>query len=97
MLMRVLSLEEKIDMTTEQIYAKLLPIVKTYLPEDVSEEEVSPDKDLTGELNINSAHLVDVVLDVEDEFDVEFANADMENLRTINDAIDIIKQKLKTK
>ncbi len=95
--MRVLSLEEKIDMTTEQIYAKLLPIIKTYLPEDVSEEDIAPDKDLTGELNINSAHLVDVVLDVEDEFDVEFANADMENLRTINDAIEIIKQKLKTK
>ena len=95
MLMRVLSLEEKIDMTTEQIYAKLLPIVKTYLPEDVSEEEVSPDKDLTGELNINSAHLVDVVLDVEDEFDVAFENTDMENLRTINDAIAIIKEKLK--
>ncbi len=94
--MRVLSLEEKIDMTTEQIYAKLLPIIKTYLPEDVSEEDIAPNKDLTGELNINSAHLVDVVLDVEDEFDVEFANADMENLRTINDAIEIIKQKLKT-
>tara|TARA_R100001369_G_scaffold28908_3_gene51975 strand:- start:1600 stop:1881 length:282 start_codon:yes stop_codon:yes gene_type:complete len=92
----VLSLEEKIDMTTEQIYAKLLPIIKTYLPEDVSEEDIAPNKDLTGELNINSAHLVDVVLDVEDEFDVEFANADMENLRTINDAIEIIKQKLKT-
>jgi len=84
-------------MTTEQIYAKLLPIVKTYLPEDVSEDEITSDKDLTGELNINSAHLVDVVLDVEDEFDVEFANADMENLRTMNDAIDIIKQKLNTK
>ncbi|PVW15596.1 acyl carrier protein [Marixanthomonas spongiae] len=81
-------------MTTEQIYAKLLPIVKTYLPEDVSEEAIAADKDLTGELNINSAHLVDVVLDVEDEFDVEFANADMENLRTLNDAIAIIKQKL---
>ncbi|RFN58126.1 acyl carrier protein [Marixanthomonas ophiurae] len=84
-------------MTTDQIYGKLLPIVKTYLPEDVSEEEISPDKDLTGELNINSAHLVDVVLDVEDEFDVEFVNADMENLRTINDAITIVKQKLNAK
>lgn len=82
-------------MTNEQIYGKLLPIVKTYLPEDVSENEITPDKDLTGELNINSAHLVDVVLDVEDEFDVAFENTDMENLRTINDAIAIIKEKLK--
>ena len=84
-------------MTNEQIYGKLLPIIKTYLPEDVSENEITPDKDLTGELNINSAHLVDVVLDVEDEFDVAFENTDMENLRTINDAIAIIKEKLKYK
>ncbi|UAB80577.1 acyl carrier protein [Marixanthomonas sp. SCSIO 43207] len=82
-------------MTNEQIYGKLLPIIKIYLPEDVSENEITPDKDLTGELNINSAHLVDVVLDVEDEFDVAFENTDMENLRTINDAIAIIKEKLK--
>ena len=39
-------------MTTEQIYGKLLPIIKTYLPEDVPEEAITPDKDLTGELNI---------------------------------------------
>ncbi|MDX1463799.1 MAG: phosphopantetheine-binding protein [Marinirhabdus sp.] len=81
-------------MTTEQIYAKLLPIVKTYLPEDVSEDQIQPDSDLTQELNINSAHLVDIVLDVEDEFDMEFENADMEQLRTLNDAITIIHSKL---
>lgn len=81
-------------MTTERIYAKLLPIIQTYLPEDVDPDTVNPDKDLTRELNINSAHLVDVVLDVEDEFDVEFANEDMENLRTVNDAIEIIQKKL---
>ena len=81
-------------MTTERIYAKLLPIIQNYLPEDVSPDEVDPDKDLTRELNINSAHLVDVVLDVEDAFDIEFANDDMESLRTVNDAITIIQKKL---
>ncbi|HBR55381.1 MAG TPA: acyl carrier protein [Flavobacteriaceae bacterium] len=81
-------------MTTEQIYVKLLPIVKTYLPEDVAADEINPDSDLTGELNINSAHLVDIVLDVEDAFEVEFANEDMESLRTLNDAIAIIHKKI---
>ena len=38
-------------------------------------------------------HLVDVVLDVEDAFDIEFANQDMEALRTVQDAIDIIYKK----
>ena len=81
-------------MTTEQIYAKLLPIVSNYLPEDVDKDAIDPASDLTQELNINSAHLVDIVLDVEDEFTVEFANEDMENLRTLNDAITIIQQKI---
>lgn len=81
-------------MTTEEIYAKLLPIVKTYLPEDVHADEINPDSDLTGELNINSAHLVDIVLDAEDTFNIEFANEDMETLRTLNDAIAIIHKKL---
>jgi acyl carrier protein len=81
-------------MTTEDIYAKLLPIIQTYLPEDVAKDTVKPDSDLTRELNINSAHLVDVVLDVEDAFDIEFANEDMENLRTMNDAIAIVHKKI---
>ena len=93
--MRVLSLEKiKLLMTTEEIYAKILPIIKTYLPEDVNEDQIHRDSDLTGELNINSAHLVDIVLDVEDTFDIAFANEDMENLRTLNDAIAIIHKKL---
>ncbi|MAZ72893.1 MAG: acyl carrier protein [Flavobacteriaceae bacterium] len=81
-------------MTTEEIYAKILPIIKTYLPEDVNEDQIHRDSDLTGELNINSAHLVDIVLDVEDTFAIAFANEDMENLRTLNDAIAIIHKKL---
>lgn len=81
-------------MTIEEIYVKLLPIVKTYLPEDVNADEINPDSDLTGELNINSAHLVDIVLDAEDAFNIEFANEDMETLRTLNDAIAIIHKKL---
>lgn len=80
-------------MTTEEIYARLLPIVKTYLPEDVSVDDVKLESDLTGDLNINSAHLVDIVLDVEDEFDMEFANEDMESLERLEDAIRIIKSK----
>jgi len=60
----------------------------------VDASAITPDSDLTRELNINSAHLVDVVLDVEDAFDVEFDNADMESLRNLNDAVAIIQKKI---
>ncbi|MBT8261483.1 MAG: acyl carrier protein [Bacteroidia bacterium] len=82
-------------MTSEEIYAKLQPIIATYLPEDVSADNINRDADLTQELNINSAHLVDVVLDVEDAFDIELSNNDLETLRTVNDAIAIVEKKVK--
>jgi acyl carrier protein len=81
-------------MTEKDIFEQLIPIVKTYLPEDVDATQIHLDSDLTKELNINSAHLVDVVLDVEDAFDVEFDNEDMEQLLTINDTIAIIQKKI---
>lgn len=79
-------------MTDTEIYTKLENIIKDYLPEDVSKENIKPDSDLTKELNINSSHLVDIVLDVEDTFDIALNNEDMESLRTVKDALQIIKQ-----
>jgi len=80
-------------MTSEEIYTQLEPIIKTYLPEDVSATEINRTSDLTRELNINSAHLVDIILDIEDVFNIEFKNEDMEQLRNVDDAISLIKQK----
>jgi len=81
-------------MSSEEIYNQLLPIIATYLPEDVPADSINQESDLTKDLNINSAYLVDVVLDVEDTYNVEFTNQDMEQLRTVNDAIQIIQNKI---
>lgn len=80
-------------MTSEDIYKKVEPIIKNYLPEDVSKMEINRESDLTKELNINSAHLIDIVLDVEDVFDIEIKNEDLEKLRNLNDVINLIKKK----
>ncbi|GHC50418.1 acyl carrier protein [Ulvibacter litoralis] len=84
-------------MTSEEIFDQLVPIITLYLPDDVSPDEIQLKSDLTGELNINSAHLVDIVLDVEDTFSIVFANEDMEQLHTVQDAITIIQKKITTK
>jgi len=83
-------------MTEKEIYTKLENIIKDYLPEDVSKENINPDSDLTKELNINSSHLVDIVLDVEDVFNIALSNDDMEQLRTVKDAVRIIQAKKQT-
>ena len=72
----------------------LIDIIAAYLPEDVPVNAITPESDLMGELNINSAHLVDIVLDVEDEFDIRLENEDMEHMKTVGDALRIIGSKL---
>lgn len=83
-------------MSSQEIFNQLVPIITMYLPDDVSPEDIQLESDLTAELNINSAHLVDIVLDVEDTFSIVFANEDMETLHTVQDAITIIQKKTTT-
>lgn len=80
-------------MKSEEILEKLRPIIQTYLPEDVSVNDIQLKSDLIKELNINSAYFVDIVLDIEDAFDIEFKNEDMENFQKIEDAVLLIQSK----
>ncbi len=80
-------------MDDKEKYEKLKNIVKIYLPDDVSIEDVNLNSNFTTELNINSANLVDIVLDVEDEFDIRLENEDMDGMQTVKDALAIIDKK----
>ena len=81
-------------MMKEERYQKLKEIIKVYLPEDVSAEMISAESHFTKELNINSANLVDIILDVEDAFDIRLENEDMEQMETVKDALNIIDNKV---
>lgn len=84
-------------MTEKEKYHTLKEIVKIYLPDDVSVEQINPESNFTTELNINSANLVDIVLDVEDAFDIRLENEDMDGMLTVKDALSIIETKLNDK
>ncbi len=80
----------------DEIYTKLKDIIAIYLPEDVSADAITPNSHLIRELNINSANLVDIVLDVEDAFDIAIADSELEQLDSVSGAVAIIEQKMKT-
>jgi len=84
-------------MTKEERYQNLKDIIKLYLPEDVNIKDIQPNSNFITELNINSANLVDIVLDVEDAFDIRLENEDMDQMQTVNNALAIIDQKLSEK
>ncbi|WP_324028350.1 phosphopantetheine-binding protein [Maribacter sp. BPC-D8] len=84
-------------MLKEEKYEKLKDIIKIYLPEDVAVTDIKQDSHFMNNLNINSANLVDIVLDVEDAFDIRLENDDMDQMQTVNDAMAIIDAKLAEK
>lgn len=81
-------------MKKEERYQKLKDIIAIYLPEDVKVTAIEENSNFITELNINSANLVDIVLDVEDAFDIRIANEDMDEMQTVNNALAIIDRKL---
>lgn len=80
-------------MQEKQIQQELYKIVKVYLPQDVKEGAVQLNSHLMQDLGINSAHLVDIALDVEDAFDITLNEKDMEEMQTVSDAIKIVSVK----
>ncbi|BAO56325.1 acyl carrier protein [Nonlabens marinus] len=80
-------------MTHTEIQERLFKIVKVYLPQDVDATAIKPESHLMNDLNINSAHLVDVALDVEDAFDIVLNEKDMEEMQTVSDAVRIVQAK----
>ncbi|WP_299333047.1 acyl carrier protein [uncultured Psychroserpens sp.] len=84
-------------MTKDELIAKLKTIVQPYIQDEAAFKNLSEDTDFINDLKINSANLVDVILDVEDEFDIRIENDDMEKMTSVKAAMDIINEKLTEK
>ena len=48
---------------------------------------------ILDDLKVNSARLVDVVLEFEDAFDIEIADDDVDAVETVGDAVRLIEAK----
>lgn len=81
-------------MDKEEIIARLKPIVSTYMENKNMLDTMDETTDFIKDLKVNSANLVDIVLDVEEEFGVEIDNLSMERMLNVGAAIEIIEIKL---
>ena len=81
-------------MTRKELITSLKKIIKPYSQNQQAFENISEGTDFINDLKINSANLVDIILDVEDEFGIEIDNESMEKMLSVKSAIDIIETKL---
>jgi len=81
-------------MSDKELLEKLKNIVTPYVQDKEGLENFDENTDFLNDLKINSANLVDVVLDVEDEFNIEIDNDSMSDMLNVLDAKKIIQLKL---
>jgi acyl carrier protein len=58
---------------------------------DVDPAEIQEDKDFVEDLKADSLAIVEVVLALEEQFEIEIPDEDTEKIKTVNDAIEYIK------
>jgi len=80
-------------MTEKELIDTIKKIVKPYVQREEGLKEFSKETEFIKDLEINSANLVDVILDVEDEFNIEIDNDSMDGMQSVGDAIEIVKKK----
>lgn len=81
-------------MDREATLEQLKNIVKPYIQNQEAFDNMTEDTDLANDLKINSANLVDVILDIEEKFDILIDNETMKKMVTVKSAIGIIEDEL---
>jgi acyl carrier protein len=78
----------------EQMIGELKIIVKPYIQNEEAFENLNENTDFINDLKINSANLVDVILDVEEKYDIILDNESMDKMLNIKAALEIINTKI---
>ncbi|WP_121925233.1 acyl carrier protein [Flavobacterium weaverense] len=84
-------------MDKQQVIDQLKEIVKPYIQDQTAFDALTEDTDFISDLKINSANLVDVILDIEEKYNIEIDNDAMERMINVKAAMEIIASKLAEK
>src|SRR6187402_2386769 len=84
----------KYFMDREAALEQLKNIVKPYIQNQEAFDSLTEETDFVNDLKINSANLVDVILDIEEKFDIMIDNESMEKMINVKSAIGIIETEL---
>lgn len=85
---------KNIPMNKEEIIEALKTIVEPYSDEVSALAHIDENTDFINDLKINSANLVDIVLDIEEKFNIEIDNDSMAKMLNVKATTEIIARKL---
>ena len=79
----------------ENLEERVKKIIVTQLAVDIA--EVNPQSQFVQDLGADSLDTVELVMALEEEFDVEIPDEDAEKIKTVGEAVTYIKDKLSRK
>jgi len=79
-------------MKSAEIDAKLKEIVMDRL--NVEDDQIKPEASFVEDLGADSLDIVELIMGIEEEFDIEISDEDAEKLTTVGEATNYIKGKL---
>lgn len=59
----------------------------------VEESDINPDASFTNDLGADSLDTVELIMEFEKEFDITIPDEDAEQIATVGDAVDYLKEK----
>jgi len=77
-------------MGTEEVFEKVKGIIVEQL--GVSETSVTMEASFIDDLGADSLDIVELVMALEEEFDIEIPDADAEKVSTVGDVVEYIKE-----
>lgn len=62
---------------------------------DVEEDSITPDTNLSEDLEADSLDVVDLLMSIEDEFEIEVPDEEIENIKTVDQLVKYIEANMK--
>ena len=76
-------------MSSEEVFDKVKEIIVEQL--GVADTAITPDASFIDDLGADSLDIVELIMALEEEFDLEIPDADAEKVVTVNDVVEYIK------
>jgi acyl carrier protein len=77
-------------MTQQEVQAKVVEILRPFVKSNTPVEQITMETSILKDLKVNSARLVDIVLEIEDAFGIAVKDEEADQVKTVGDAVNLI-------
>lgn len=80
-------------MERDEVRKKVIEMLVKYKKSDLTADQITEQTTLLKDLNMNSARLVDMILDFEDAFNIQIKDTEADSANTVGDCVNLIMGK----